>query len=57
MKHHLALNILLIAVAASNFNPVASQPAYSAFTSNSDLQTAVDTYCDSNGGAVDETYG
>ena len=57
IKHPYALNLFLIAVAAINFNrPVASQPAYSAFTSDGDLKTAVDTYC-SNGGEVDPTYG
>ena len=53
-KHYLALSLFLIVVAASNFNLVASQP-YTAFTSNSDLKTAVTAYC--NGGAVDPKYG
>ena len=55
-KHPLALNLFLIVVlaASNNFNPVASQP-YTAFTSTTELQTAVDTYC--NGGTVGSNYG
>ena len=54
MKHHLALNIFLIAVAASNFNPVVSQP-YPAFPDRAALVTAVNDYCDD--GVDHPTYG
>ena len=54
MKNHLALNIFLIAVAASNFNPVASQP-YTPFPDRATLKAAVNEYC--SNGTVDPLYG
>ena len=48
------LVFLIVVAASNNFNPVASQ-SYTAFTSRTELKTAVYTYC--NGGTVDSQYG
>ena len=52
-KHSLALSLFLLIAVTSNFNPVSARAA---FTTKSDLVTAVNQYCYGNDD-FEETYG